>query len=310
LSRSPIFVWDFDGGVIQWNRGSEELYGYLRDEAIGQRKELLLRPTVPGSTFAALRDSLAEHGTWAGELLHRTKDGRELIVESQIELIQMGGRRLVLESTRDVTDRKRWETRQKLLLAELTHRMKNTLTVVQSMARQTLRTTGSGKEFVQRFEGRLSALASAHSLLVDSQWQGAELGALARHQLQAHLGGDLRFRFEGEPVTLPADLATPFGLILHELATNAVKYGSLSSEKGSVVLTWRLETQDDQRRLIVVWREIDGPPVKKPESNGFGSVLIGKSLPEASVSHEFLSEGVICTIELPLPELDRDGATA
>jgi two-component system, chemotaxis family, CheB/CheR fusion protein len=194
---------------------------------------------------------------------------------------------------------------------KLTHRVKNTLTVVQSMARQTFRTTTSGEAFVERFEGRLSALAGAHALLVDSQWQGADLAALARHQLQAYLVGDAkRIHLEGEPVTLPADLATPFGLILHELATNAAKYGSLSSDKGNVTLSWRLEKRNDERQLTVVWREVDGPPVKAPESNGFGSVLIEKSLPEAVVRHEFLEDGVVCTIELPLPEAEGDGSTA
>ena len=107
LSRSPIFVWDFDSGIMQWNRGSEELYGYSRQEAIGKRKEMLLQTSVPGSSFDELRQSLLEHGTWSGQLLHRTKDGRVLTVESQIELVPVGERRLVLESTRDVTDQKR-----------------------------------------------------------------------------------------------------------------------------------------------------------------------------------------------------------
>ena len=87
VSRAPIFVWDFDGGILQWNRGSEELYGYLRDEAAGQRKEVLLHTIVPGSSFEALRLALLQHGTWSGELIHRTKDGRLLTVESQIELL-------------------------------------------------------------------------------------------------------------------------------------------------------------------------------------------------------------------------------
>ena len=136
LSRSPIFVWDFDGGITQWNRGSEELYGYGREEVIGRRKEDFLKPIVPGSSFEQLRLTLQESGTWSGRIKHQAKDGRELTVESQIELVDIGGRRLVLESTRDITDRQRWEERQKLLLGELSHRVKNTLTVVQSMARQ------------------------------------------------------------------------------------------------------------------------------------------------------------------------------
>ncbi|GAA3065185.1 hypothetical protein GCM10010520_11220 [Rhizobium viscosum] len=122
LSRSPIFVWDFDNGILQWNRGSEELYGYSREEAIGKRKEMLLRTSVPDGSFEDLRQSLIENKNWSGQLLHRTKDGRVLTVESQIELVSMGDRRLVLESTRDVTDQKKWEHRRHLLISELSHR--------------------------------------------------------------------------------------------------------------------------------------------------------------------------------------------
>jgi two-component system CheB/CheR fusion protein len=106
LSRSPIFVWDFDNGIVQWNRGSEELYGFSRQEAVGQRKEAMLRTEVPGASFSTLRESLLREGSWSGQLHHRTKDGRTLTVDSQIELVPMGERRLVLESTRDVTDEK------------------------------------------------------------------------------------------------------------------------------------------------------------------------------------------------------------
>src|SRR5262249_10911490 len=147
LSRSPIFAWEFDGGIVEWNRGSEQLYGYTREEALGQRKDLLLRTTVSGSTFTALRKELAETGRWSGEVHHRTKDGRELIVEADIELISYGGRRLALESTMDVTERKAWERQQRFLLRELTHRVKNTLAVVQSIAHQTIRAAPSPEEF-------------------------------------------------------------------------------------------------------------------------------------------------------------------
>src|SRR5215472_6710920 len=179
LSRSPIFVWDFDGSITRWNRGSEQLYGYSAEEAIGQPKEVLLKTEIPGSTFAVLRQSLVEHGTWRGELQHTTKDGRILTTETEIELVSRGGRRLVFESTRDVTDQHQWEARQQLLLGELSHRVKNTLTAIQSLVRRTLRSSRSLKDFGERFEGRLHALSEAHNLLIDANWIGAELGELA-----------------------------------------------------------------------------------------------------------------------------------
>jgi two-component system CheB/CheR fusion protein len=105
LSRTPIFVWDFDGSIVDWNRGSEELYGYSREEARGQKKDALLKTSVPSSSLDALKRQLLNKGSWSGELQQRTKNGRELTVESQLELVSVGARRLVLESARDVTER-------------------------------------------------------------------------------------------------------------------------------------------------------------------------------------------------------------
>ncbi|ACB97368.1 chemotaxis protein CheB [Beijerinckia indica] len=309
LSRAPIFVWDFDNGIVQWNRGCEQLYGYSREEAIGKRKESLLKTIVPGSSFEALRQSLLENGSWSGELFHTAKNGNVLSVESQIELVSLGGRRLVLESTWDLTERKRWEQRRQLLLDELTHRMKNTLTVIQSIAHQTLRTTTSGADFVERFEGRLHALANAHKLLVESRWEGAELGALAQGQLEAYIGNDSgKLRIEGESVILPPEIATPFGLVLHELATNAVKYGALSAPTGRVVLSWTLSARGDRKYLSVNWKECDGPRVVAPENRGFGGILIENGVPGATVKRNFLPEGVTCTIDLELPEIQWNGS--
>ncbi len=303
LSRAPIFAWDFDGGIVEWNRGSEQLYGYTREEALGQRKDVLLRSVVPGSSFAELRRQLAESGRWSGEVRHHAKDGRELVIETDIELIDFGGRRLALESTMDVTDRRAWERQQRLLLRELTHRVKNTLAVVQSIAHQTLRASPSADEFIHRFEGRLVALGNAHNLLVDSDWRGADLRALAQSQLQLYTpAGSNRVRLTGEPVNLPAELATPLALVLHELATNAAKYGALSNDTGGVELSWTVDTEDNRRVVNMVWQERNGPPVQPVQRTGFGSVLIRDGLPGARVRLDMPPEGLVCTIALPLPE--------
>jgi two-component system, chemotaxis family, CheB/CheR fusion protein len=308
LSRDPIFIWDFDDGIVFWNRGSEELYGYSSEEALGKRKDKLLTTEVPGSSFAALRAKLLADGSYEGEVRHRTKDGRELMIETRIVLQSMGGRRLALESTRDVTERKQWERRQQLLLGELAHRVRNTLAVVQAIAHQSMRTSKTSEEFVQRFDGRLSALASTHSLLVSAEWEGADLATLAHSQLEPYTSENPdRVRISGEPVTLQADLATPFGLILHELATNAAKHGSLSRPKGSVTVEWTV-TRNDPRILKVVWREQGGPPVHEPVTSGFGSALIENGIASATVKREFERSGLICTIELPLSKLAENGS--
>ena len=307
LSRDPIFIWDLDEGIQFWNRGSEELYGFSGEEAIGNSKDQLLAAEVVGSSFADLRAKLLAEGSYSGEARHRTEDGRWLVVETRIVLDTMGGRRLALESTRDVTERRQWEERQRLLLGELTHRVRNTLAVVQAIAHQSLRTPGSTQDFVERFDGRLAALANAHTLLVNSEWRGADLATLARSQLEVYVTANAaRVRISGEPVTLPADLATPFGLILHELATNAAKHGALTLPSGTVSLSWTVDRAGDRRVLKINWREQGGPPVQQGATGGFGSMLIESGLPNATVRREFDRAGLMCTIELPLPKPSHD----
>jgi two-component system CheB/CheR fusion protein len=303
LSRDPIFVWDFDDGIVDWNRGSEELYGHSRAEAMGKQKELLLGTSVPGSSFAELKKKLLADGSWAGELRQRTKDGKELIVESRLQLESFDGRRLVLESTRDVTARRASEQRQRLLMRELTHRVRNILSVIQAVARYTLRSDVPREQLLARFDGRLAALAGAHNLLVDSEWKGADLRDLARQQLGAYpTDNPDRVRIEGEPILLPPDIATPFGLVLHELATNAAKHGALSNHSGKVSATWTAGERNNHRALKFSWREIDGPAVRDPARHGFGSTLIDTAIPGAEVKREFKADGFVCTIQIPLPE--------
>jgi two-component system CheB/CheR fusion protein len=226
-------------------------------------------------------------------------------------LDRVGGRHFALESTRDITERKTFEGRQELLLRELTHRIKNTLAVVQAIAHQTQRYSHSPEDFIKRFDGRLQALSNAHSLLLGSSWTGADVAAIARSQLDAYRSVDHpnRLRVEGDPVTLPADLATPFGLVLHELATNAVKHGALSAPDGAVMLRWSMTSRNKTPALTVVWSETGGPPVQPPKKSGFGGVLIENGLPQAVVRREFRPEGLVCTMEIPVPEATQDGSS-
>lgn len=307
LSRAPMLVWDVEGGIIRWNRGSAALYGYATPEALGRMPQQLLATVVPGASPEAVRAALLAAGTWTGEQHHRAKDGRLVMVESQIELVSSGGRTLVLEASRDVTEQRLWEQRRELLLGELAHRMKNTLAVVQAMARQTLRTTESSTDFIERFEGRLTGLEAAHRLLFDSRWEGADLATLARGQLEAYsASGSDRLRIEGASIILPPDLATPFGLVLHELATNAAKYGAFATPEGHVDLKWTLAGADG-RRLAVLWTEHGGLPVTVPTRTGFGGTLIENAIPGATVERRFRPSGLECAIELELPGTGREG---
>jgi two-component system CheB/CheR fusion protein len=309
LSRAPIFVWEFSGKIVLWNRGSQELYGYSSAEAIGKRKDQLLGTVVAGSSFEELKIRLQREGSWSGELDHKTKDGRTLTVESRLQLETFDGHQLVFESTRDITERKAWESRQHMLLRELGHRVRNTLTVVQAVAHQTFRGVQGYEGALRLFEGRLSALATAHNLLTDSHWSGADLMSLARHQLEPYMSGGFdRISMSGEAVSLPPSIATPFGLVLHELATNAARHGSLSVPAGVVELTWVVGLKSSERILTVTWRETRGPPVQRPSFGGLGSALIEGAIPEATVKRDFAPDGLVCTIEVPLMLAAENGS--
>src|SRR5262249_23576394 len=188
----------------------------------------------------------------------------------------------------DVTERQeaeaKWENRQKLLLGELAHRVNNSLAIVQSIVTQSLRDSGASQAAQDSLRLRLLAVAKSHDLLVRQEWNGADLIAIARDQLSAHLGHKPpRVRLEGPRVHLSSDQATPFGLLLNELATNATKYGALSKEGGKVTMAWEVVHANRTHRIRLVWTETGGPAVEPPKTNGFGSYLIDHGLPEARV---------------------------
>jgi two-component system CheB/CheR fusion protein len=256
---------------------------------------------VPGSSFAEVKNKLREEGIWTGELLHQAKDGRVLTVEAVIQVEAVGDRELALQSMRDITDRKLWDERQRMLLRDHTHRVKNTLAVVQSIAHQTMRAHPAARDFVPRFDGRLEALASAHALLSVSSWAGADLAELVRTLLSPYAAeGSHRYHLEGERVMLSAELATPFGLVLHELATNAAKYGSLSRIGGTILIKWGKKSEEGQRSLEFIWEEHGGPSVEAPTKRSLGSALIERAIPTATVRREFHADGLVCTIQVAL----------
>jgi two-component system CheB/CheR fusion protein len=160
---------------------------------------------------------------------------------------------------------------------------------------------------MEHFDGRLAALSRAHSLLVESDWRGASVAALARQELEPYIAERPdRLRTEGPSVILSADLATPFALVLHELATNSTKYGSLSRRAGMVNLSWTLSRGNEPQVLSVVWEERGGPTVATPKRAGFGSVLIESSIPGAKVQREFRSAGLVCKMDLVLTRTTND----
>lgn len=209
----------------------------------------------------------------------------------------------------DITDRKLAEERQRLLMQELAHRVKNTLAVVQAVASQTLRGDRSLADARQAFTARLLALAQAHDVLLQGSWSEADLRCLV-HGAVRLLGHDDpgRFRIAGDDVTLGPRAALSFALALHELGTNAAKYGALSSPDGHVEATWRHDDMAGEPSLQFRWQEVGGPPVAPPQRQGFGSRLIERSLAQglgATVRLEYLRDGVTFTMTAPLGALQQ-----
>jgi PAS domain S-box-containing protein len=407
LSHDAIFTWKIGGGIMYWNRGAEVLYGYPREEAIGQRSHDLLQ-TRAHLSMKDVEAQIARQGSWYGELTHTTRDGNEIVVESRLVRVsydgdlyaletnrditwrkhaeeelrkseerfrssvvqspvptilfddreqvlaisrswleasgvsagelqrvedwttraygersgevleltrgiiatepqartdeltirtrsggnriwnfvtsglgaQSDGRRLFISVAEDVTDRRAYEERIRLLMREARHRTKNILSLVQAIARQIA--TGDPEDFIDRFTERIQALATNQDLLVRRKWQRIDVQELVRVQLGhfADLIGT-RINFDGPKLYLNAAAAQGIGLALHELATNASKYGALSTDAGCLDVSWQL----DDDTYLMRWIERNGPPVRPPERRGFGSTVT-KSMLELTLGGE------------------------
>lgn len=203
-----------------------------------------------------------------------------------------------------VIERRRTEAHLRLLVNELNHRVKNTLTIVQSIAAQTLRGTEAGREAQQAFESRLAALAAAHDLLTTERWQSTALRQVIE-QAGTGCGAEAeRLSIEGPDVRLQPRTAVSVAMAIHELCTNAVKYGALSREGGTVSIRWEAAAEPGGERLRLVWRESGGPPVAPPDRRGFGTRMIERGLAAdlgGTARIDFAPEGVTCTIDAPLP---------
>ncbi len=208
----------------------------------------------------------------------------------------------------DVTERRENEQRLRLLMEELAHRSKNTLAVVQSIASQTMRGDGAIAEARQALTARLQALAAAHDVLLQNSWTEAGLRSLVESTARLHASGptgETRLVIDGPDVTLAPQAALSFAMVLHELGTNAVKYGALSTPAGHVEVRWSVA---DGAQLHFSWSEHDGPVVRTPSHQGFGSRLIQRSLAadlQASVDHTYPPEGVVLTLRAPLSALQE-----
>jgi two-component sensor histidine kinase/CHASE1-domain containing sensor protein len=263
--------------------------------------------------------------TWT--IVYRARADHEPAKDADLTLVFMTGGFLVtllvglatwrqtnarLAAEREIVARIAAEARQKLLLDELNHRVKNTLATVQSIAAQSLRHGADVGSVRESFEARLIALSQAHNLLTRDNWRGASLAELARTELSAYGGAQgERVTITGEEVWLAPNTAVALGMAFHELATNAVKYGSLSGPDGRVNLTWSVSTGPRSRELRIVWVETGGPRVAQPKHRGFGTRVIVGGLAhqlDGAVDLAFEPDGVVCTIVFTLPPAGAEEA--
>jgi two-component sensor histidine kinase len=210
----------------------------------------------------------------------------------------------------DVTERRLAEERQTLLIRELHHRVKNTLATVQAIVGSTARTASSIESFYEAFVGRIMSLAHTHSVLTEDTWQTASLRNLLVNELKPYAEGaldgerDARIQLAGPSVDLSSELAVPIGMAIHELTTNAAKYGALSTRDGRVAITWDLQPGGPAGTLHFTWVERGGPTVSPPKRQGFGSRLLQRVLTaqvRAEVTMEYPPDGFCLTMLAPLP---------
>ena len=301
-----IFTMDLDGCVTTWSRGAEKILGYGREEAIGMAfRDLFTAADREAGAHTTELEKAKLQGRAEDTRWHLRKDGSRFWSNGMTMGIYGPELTGLLKILRDETPAKLADDQRVLLLNELNHRIKNTLATVQSITEQTLRAGDVDPKIRSDLTNRLMAVSAAHNVLVEENWAGADLASIVRQALAPHdHPGVSRFAVDGPPVRLSPQQAVSIALALHELATNALKYGALSAPEGRVELSWNLSHDDTGARQInLLWREAGGPSVTVPTRTGFGTRLIARTFGQESGGEariDFLPQGVQCVMQLPL----------
>ncbi|QUS36217.1 sensor histidine kinase [Falsirhodobacter algicola] len=307
--NSPLAIVELDADLVirQWSKGAERMFGWPAAQVLG--RSVAASGWLDEATSAEVADWLhlasCPNDGQRGALAIRaaTVAGGEVDCECYGSVVPAGhgAPRTINLQILDVTERRRAEETRSILIGELNHRVKNMLANVQAIARQTARHARDPDHFAKTFGGRLQALARAHSILTAETWSGADLRELLAEQMSVGALSEDRVQLSGPDLRLSPSSALRMALTLHELTTNAVKYGALSGTEGHVALSW--EAKGDV--LSFTWREEGGPPVVEPDRKGFGSTLIMASDGgEAKV--DWRPEGVVWTLQLPLDGANED----
>ncbi|ASY63975.1 sensor histidine kinase [Sinorhizobium sojae CCBAU 05684] len=299
------WLWDIRAGTVAGDGAMTRMFGLPPERSLRAKAVFSsIHPDDRAATFSKLRKAMAADEEYDGMFRIRSS-GRWLLGRGRVHDRDGKGVPLTfLGMSIDVSEQQEAVQRTRLLLKELNHRVKNTLAMLQSLARQTLRQTSDPAEFMMAFAGRLQAISEAHGLLSDHEWGTIRLSELISKQLRPYVSDYAeQVELHKDEILLGPDQAVGLGLVLHELATNAVKYGALSVPKGKIVLTARSVVEEGSAVLHLTWTEVGGPPVQEPRRRGFGSLLIERSLDKiigSSVKVEYMSAGVTALIHLPL----------
>ena len=299
-SDDAIVSKNLDGIITSWNKGAERLFGYTAEEAVSQPITIVIPHDRQDEERKILtrvrRGERIEHF----ETIRQRKHGSLIWVSLTISPIKNAEGRIIGASkiARDITEQKRASDQIATLAREAEHRSKNLLANVQAMVN--LSQADAVADLKKAVEGRIQALANVHSLFVATRWIGAELSTIATQELAPYSGtGEKRVRIDGPQVLLDPNTAQAVAVALHELATNAAKYGALSRANGQVELKWSHEASG---RLNLRWMETGGPTVRPPTRTGFGGRVIEQMIVQLKGESRFdwRTEGLVCEITVPV----------
>ncbi len=297
---------DLDGRFVLLNSRYCEMVGRSAEELYHLRMQDITHPEDWPRNLEAFRRLIREGKSFEIEKRYVRPDGSIVWGHSNVSAVsgRDAGIKHAVTVSLEITERKRADDQKQLMLQELNHRVKNTLATVQSIAMHTFSHTQNIALAREQFDSRLMALSKAHDVLTQESWEGATLGQIINEAVALHgAPGRDSFDIEGPEVWLTPQRALALALVLHELCTNAVKYGALSSDKGRVRIEWSVTDTDGARELRMHWTEMDGPRVAPPKRHGFGSRLIECGLDQdlaGKVRIDFAPTGVTCSISARL----------
>ena len=300
FSDDAIVSKNLEGIIETWNASAERIFGYTAAEAIGQSVEILIPADRLSEEPAILRRIQRGERIEPYETVRRRKDGTLIDISLTVSPIVATDGRVIGASkiARDITEHRRTEAHISVLAREAEHRAKNVLATVQGIVNLT--EAESVADFKSAVEGRVQALANIHTLFVESRWSGAELHDLITKELAPYRKGDgTRVAIEGPALKLEPNTAQIIAVVVHELTTNAVKYGALSARTGRIGVSW---ARPENGRLVICWTETGGPDVTPPTRKGFGTRVMANMIQQArgEIGFKWHQAGLACEIALPI----------